>query len=357
MNASIRIRTLTDGGQSALDVAAEVAAFVAGAGRSLDLAHYDFNLGRDAFGVVGGAIREAEGRGVAIRFLWNADHALPIPVPPPPEPDGLLIESLGVPQKAIAGIPDLMHHKYVVRDGASVLTGSTNWTDDSWTREENVLVTVESPALAHAYTLDFEQLWREEDVARSGFVEPRPVDVDGARVRPWFTPGYGDALSHRVAKMIGRARSRIRICSPVISAAPVLATLAQVVSDGKVDVRACVDATQIREVLAQWHENGNAAWKIPLLERVLSGPVTGKVSTPWGPGTVHDFMHAKVTVADDVVFVGSFNLSHSGERNAENVLEIRDAGVADELAAYCDGVIGRYPALGLSTSASEAGSS
>ena len=33
-------------------------------------------------------------------------------------------------------------------------------------------------------------------------------------------------------------------------------------------------------------------------------------------------MHAKVTVADDTVFVGSFNLSHSGELNAENVLEL-----------------------------------
>ncbi|HSP73042.1 MAG TPA: phosphatidylserine/phosphatidylglycerophosphate/cardiolipin synthase family protein [Gaiellaceae bacterium] len=347
MNASIRTRTLTDGGQAAEDVASEIATFLGGAKHSLDLAHYDFNLQQATAGIVGGAIADAAARGVAVRFLWNADHELPIPVPPPPEPDGLLIATLGVPAKPVAGIPDLMHHKYVVRDGAAVLTGSTNWTDDSWTREENVLVTVDSPELAHAFTLDFEQLWETGDVARSGFVEPRPVEVGGAKTRAWFTPGYGDALSHRVAKLIGRARSRIRICSPVISAAPVLATLAQVVSDGKVDFRACVDATQIREVLSQWHENGNAAWKIPLLERVLAGPVTGKESTPWGPQTVHDFMHAKVTVADDTVFVGSFNLSHSGERNAENVLEIRDAGLADELAAYCEGVIDRYGPLSL----------
>lgn len=328
-------------------MAAEIAAFVAAARRTLDLAHYDFNLQQATAAIVGGAIADAATRGVAVRFLWNADHELPIPVPPPPEPDGLLIATLGVPAKPIAGIPDLMHHKYVVRDGASVLTGSTNWTDDSWTREENVLVTVDSPELARAFTLDFEQLWDTGDVARSGFVEPRPVEVGGARTRAWFTPGYGDALSHRVAKLIARARSRIRICSPVISAAPVLATLAQVVSDGKVDFKACVDATQIREVLAQWHDNGNAAWKIPLLERVLAGPVTGKESTPWGPQTVHDFMHAKVTVADDTVFVGSFNLSHSGERNAENVLEIRDGGLADELAGYCEGVIDRYGRLTL----------
>jgi phosphatidylserine/phosphatidylglycerophosphate/cardiolipin synthase-like enzyme len=54
-------------------------------------------------------------------------------------------------------------------------------------------------------------------------------------------------------------------------------------------------------------------------------------------------MHAKVVVCDDVSFVGSFNFSRSGERNAENVLELRDAGLADRLAAYVDDVRALYP--------------
>jgi phosphatidylserine/phosphatidylglycerophosphate/cardiolipin synthase-like enzyme len=58
-------------------------------------------------------------------------------------------------------------------------------------------------------------------------------------------------------------------------------------------------------------------------------------------------MHAKVTVADDVVFVGSFNLSHSGEENAENVLEIADAELAERLAGFVDDVRGRYPGIDL----------
>jgi len=345
MSSSIRIRTLTDGGQQALDVAREIAEFVGTAQSSLDLAQYDFHLREETAALVGGALRDAQARGVAVRILYNVDHANPIPVPPPPEPDAQLIASLGVPSKAVAGVPDLMHHKYVVRDGEAVLSGSTNWTDDSWSRQENVVATVESEALARAFTLNFEELWQDGDVEHSGFVEPRPVEVDGVRVRPWFTPGFADALTARIAKKVGRAR-RVRLCSPVITSAPVLATLAQRIADGSGDIAGCVDATQVDEVIRQWQAEGRSAWKLPLLEQVLDGQFTGKRSEPWEIGSVHNFMHAKVVVADDVVFVGSFNLSHSGEKNAENVLEIADAELAGRLSAYVDEVRQRFPALG-----------
>ena len=209
MSSSIRIRTLTDGGQQPLEIAQLVADFLGAAKRSLDLAQYDFNLGPETKEVVGGAISAAAARGVAVRILYNVDHVRPIPVPPPPEPDVALISSLGVPARAVAGVPDLMHHKFVVRDGESVWTGSMNWTDDSWSREENVIVTVDSAQLAKAFTLDFEELWRDGDVERSGFAaEPRPVEVDGVRVQPWFTPGFADALTHRIAQEDRRTRRR-----------------------------------------------------------------------------------------------------------------------------------------------------
>jgi phosphatidylserine/phosphatidylglycerophosphate/cardiolipin synthase-like enzyme len=345
MNSSIRIRTLTDGGQQPLEIAHAIATFLGSAQRSLDLAQYDFNLGPETRGLVADAIEAAAARGVAVRILYNIDHENPIPVPPPPEPDVELISSLGVPARGIAGVPDLMHHKYVIRDAESVWTGSTNWTDDSWARQENVILIVDSRELARAFTLDFEELWETGEVARSGFVEPRPVEAGETRIKPWFTPGHGEELSHRIAKKIAVAR-RVRICSPVITAAPVLATLAQSIADGRADVAGCVDATQIEDVVRQWGADGNAAWKLPLLERVLAGSFTGKASAPWEIGSVHNFMHAKVVVADDIVFAGSFNLSHSGEKNAENVLELRDPQLAERLSAYVDEVRHQYPAVG-----------
>lgn len=294
-----------------------------------------------------GAIKEAAARGVSVRILYNVDHANPVPVPPPPEPDVELISSLGVPSKAIAGVPDLMHHKFVVRDDKAIWTGSLNWTDDSWSRQENVVVAVASPELAGLFAEDFAQLWERPAVEQTGFVPPKRIHVDATLVRPWFTPGFGEDLSQRIARVLGRAKRRVRICSPVITAAPILGTLAQLVSDGLLDVAGCVDATQVEEVVRQWHANGNVAWKLPLLERVLHGAFSGKPSTPWGAGTIHDFMHAKVVVADDIVFAGSFNLSRSGETNAENVLELHDPELAEQLSAYTDEVCGRYPPVPL----------
>jgi phosphatidylserine/phosphatidylglycerophosphate/cardiolipin synthase-like enzyme len=285
---------------------------------------------------------------VSVRIAYNVDHPGPIPVPPPPTQIPDLLETLPLQTKAIPGVPDLMHHKYAVRDGEAVLTGSANWTEDSWTRQENVMARVESPEIAAAYSRDFEQLWATAVVATSGDVEPRPATIGEARVRAWFTPGRGTTLAHQIARRIDRARRRIRIASPVITSGPILGTLAQVACDRRVDLAGVVDATQITDVIRQWHANGNAAWKIPLLQAVVGhAGFTGKRSTRWGPGTVHDFMHAKVTICDDVVFLGSFNLSRSGELNAENVLEIHAAALADRLAEYVDSIRGKYPPLDL----------
>src|SRR3954470_4283703 len=343
MSERIEIRTLTDGGQQPAEVAHAVAAFVDGAETSLELAQYDFNLGAETAAIVGDAIRRAAARGVRIRFIYNVSHSNPIPVPPPPEPDVTLIATLPVEERAIAGIPDLMHHKFVIRDGSSVWTGSLNWTDDSFSRQEHVVAIVHSEAIAKAYTLDFGQLWDTSDVERTGFVDPRWDDG----VRVWFTPGHGEDTSARIAKVIRRAKRRVRICSPLITTGPVLGTLAQVIADGHLDVAGCVDATQVRDVIHQWRMNANVSWKLPLLRQVMAGPFSGKESMPYGDGSVHDFMHAKVCVCDDTVFVGSFNLSRGGEKNAENVLEIEDAGIADRLAAFVDSVRSLYGPLQL----------
>jgi phosphatidylserine/phosphatidylglycerophosphate/cardiolipin synthase-like enzyme len=343
-NGPVDLITLTDGGQRAEEIAERVAAFVAAARSSLDLALYDVRLPGETGERVADELRAAAGRGVAVRLVYNVDSERPPAIHPPPATRPEILAELPIEARAVPGIPDLMHHKYAVRDGEAVWTGSMNWTLDSWTRQENVVAVVESSGLAAQYQANFEELWEERDVERSGFGEPEPVRIGEAEVRGWFTPGHGEELSQAIASAIGRARRRVRIASPVITSGAILGTLAELAAEGELDIAGVVDEPQTDQVFQQWRDNGSSAWKIPLLASALSElTFSGKQSTPWSPETVHDFMHAKVAVADDVAFLGSFNLSRSGERNAENVLEIRDAAVAEQLADFVDQVRGRYP--------------
>ena len=351
----IQVQTLTDGGQTPLEVARRIAAFLDEADETLELALYDVRLHDDvrvrddAADLVRDALVAAHERGVKVRLVYNLDEVDERPpVPAPPETKPSLIESLPFETAAVPGWPDLMHHKYVVRDRDAVWTGSTNWTDDSWSREENVIVVVESTGVAIRYQEDFAQLWKTRDVSRAGKVPTEPIRVGDTRVRTWFSPKRGERLAHRIADVIGRAERRVRVASPIITSGPILGTLAEMAADGVVDVAGVVDATQVGEVLDQWRRNGNNTWKEPSLKFLLNRVgFSGKRSTPYAPGAVHDYMHAKVTVADDTVFIGSFNLSHSGETNAEDVLEIEDAALADRMAEFVDSVRALYPALAL----------
>ena len=342
----IDVHTLTDGGQTAAAVASRLAAFLADARRSLDIAIYDFALGPDTAAPVVRALKEAASRGVTVRLAFNEDHRADTPIPPPSQTDPSFIASIGVPSRGIPGIPDLMHQKYVVRDGQTVWTGSMNWTDDSWTREENVIVVGHSPALASAYDRDFEELWSTGRVLGTGEFNTEWITVDGAPTRPWFSPGRGRSIARRISTAIARAGSRVRIASPVITAGPILSTLVEVAAAGKVNVAGVFDATQMHQVRRQWRADPHATWKIPLFGTLVQGAAfSGKQTTPYGPGTVHDYMHAKVTVADHIVFMGSYNLSHSGQENAENVLEINDPALADRMASFIDALRARYPAI------------
>ena len=339
--AVVDVTTLEDGAQAPEAVAERLVGWLGDASRSLDLALYDVRLPGPVGDAVAGALRGAMARGVRVRLAYNDDTPGPDPrpfEPPPPSTERHILEELGAELKGIPGWRDLMHHKYAVRDGEAVWTGSMNWTLDSWTHQENAIVTVAEPAVAAAYARDFGQLWESGTVGVSGNFDTAAA----GGVRPWFTPGRGRELSHRIARRIGAARRRVRIATPLVTAAPILAALNEAIAEERVDIAGVCDATQTRQVFRQWSKNPRSEWKAPLLVRALT-VFSGKRSAPYAPGSLHDFMHAKVTVADDVVFLGSFNLSRSGEMNAENVLEIEDAALAQRLADWIDGLRARYP--------------
>ena len=69
-----------------------------------------------------------------------------------------------------------------------------------------------------------------------------------------------------------------------------------------------------------------------------------KHSTPWGCRNRSRLHARELVVADDGVLTGSFNCSHSGESNAENLLEIRSQAFADRCASFVELVHTTYRA-------------
>lgn len=76
-------------------------------------------------------------------------------------------EGSDIAQLAKAGIdikmdntPNHMHHKFMVADQRSLITGSYNWTRSAARyNHENILIT-QDPAIIKSYANEFEQLWK-----------------------------------------------------------------------------------------------------------------------------------------------------------------------------------------------------
>ncbi len=333
---------LEDGRQGAADVADHLSAFIADATRTLDVAIYDFHAREGASARIADALEAAAARGVTVRVVFNRERELKThdePMTSDPE----TIDGLEVPTRGVHDEGALMHHKYVVRDGQHVWTGSTNWTDDAFAREENAIVRIEASEIAAAYTTNFDQLWGRERIEPTGGAGPT-VDLGrGVVVEPLFSP-HGPSLAHRVAERIAAADRRLRILSPVLTSGAVLGTLAEIAGRASFDLVGAYDATQMREVVSQWEAWPPNHWKIAAWEAIRPR-LSGKTSTPWSAhGGVHDFMHAKVTVADGEVLTGSYNLSRGGEDNAENLLHIHSGALAERFGAFVERVAERYAA-------------
>jgi len=63
--------------------------------------------------------------------------------------------------------PEHMHHKFMIIDGRTVMTGSYNWTRSAETRNEENLISVDDPQLAIRFTEEFERIWNLSEPANT----------------------------------------------------------------------------------------------------------------------------------------------------------------------------------------------
>jgi len=91
-------------------------------------------------------------RGVHVRVITDDDQAKS------QGSDIARLKAAGIVCK-VDHSPYHMHHKFVVFDNSLLLSGSYNWTRQATlNNRENVMV-LPNPALAHAFTAEFQRMW------------------------------------------------------------------------------------------------------------------------------------------------------------------------------------------------------
>ena len=343
---------LAEGEQSADDVMARLTTFIRAAKQTLAFAIYDMRFSDPFRAQLAAALRERAETGVEIRFCYDADK--------PPQPDlaagqdpapagtGAFVQSLGYPWRRIAGMK-LMHSKFVVRDQQAVWAGSANMTDDAFTLMENNIVEIDSQALANYYVQNFEDLWEKENFEHTGDIHTEPVPLtfsdQPATARVMFSPGCGLEIDSEIARRVRVAQRRVRICSLLINSGTLIGELGNLLRRGRVAVDGIYDRTQMEQVYVQWQGVPQNRWKIGALKEIIvCAGLIGKDSTPYTPPGRHNFMHNKVLVIDNTVITGSYNFSRSAQFNAENILFVESAPLADVYSAYIDHLKSKYAA-------------
>src|SRR5881392_4265510 len=347
---NVSVFFLAEGEQPADEVMARLTTFLRAAKQTLDFAIYDMRFSDPLKASLSSALRERAEAGVKIRFCYDADKPFPPNVAagqdPAPSGTGAFVQSLGYPWRRIAGMK-LMHSKFILRDGETVWTGSANMTDDAFTLMENNIVEIDSQPLASYYAQNFEQLWEKQNFEHTGDIHTEPVPLtfsnQSANARVMFSPGCGLEIDSEIARRVRAGQRRVRICSLLINSGTLIGELGNLLRRGRVAVDGIYDRTQMEQVYLQWQEVPQNRWKIGALQEIIArAGLIGKNSTPYTPAGRHNFMHNKVLVIDDTVITGSYNFSRSAQFNAENILFIESAPLADAYSAYIDHLVKKY---------------
>jgi phosphatidylserine/phosphatidylglycerophosphate/cardiolipin synthase-like enzyme len=317
------------------DLATHLSDFIAGTRHTLDCAIYDL---RDPKVLQALSTLARSGRRLRIAYDASKDRRGGLSADPKPSGSSAEIEAAGLMPYATA-VHDsghLMHNKFLVRDGATVWTGSANFTPGGFEQQDNNCLVMESAELATEYAATFEDLLSDRHHHTNTTAAPAPtsVSVRGTAITPFFTPAAGEGIENAIIAALGQAH-KVRVMAFLISDQGILDAMARF-QPASMDIRGVFDPGGMADALRYKKGSLSSFW-FTKDSRFVAAP-----SHAYHPGE-NDFMHNKVMILDDhLVVTGSYNFSENAEANDENVLLIDSQSVAAAYTQYFDTLYGTY---------------
>jgi phosphatidylserine/phosphatidylglycerophosphate/cardiolipin synthase-like enzyme len=254
----------------------------------------------------------------------------------------------------------LMHHKFVVVDDRSVITGSANFTSSGLhgdagkprTRGNvNHLLRIDSPALAAVFRREFERMWGDGPggakdsrfgLGKGGQSDAERVQVGDVEIEVLFAPHPKRNPSHGLnglAALLASAKHQIDMALFVFSAQQLANVLEERANDG-VKIRLVADPgfasrsfSEVLDLLGVALPDRDC--KLEANNKPFTQPIRGVGTPRLARG---DKLHHKFAVIDNkTVITGSFNWSPSAAHtNDETLLVIHSPQLAKHFTREMD---------------------
>lgn len=283
--------------------------FIDQAQNTLDVAIYSFSHERvgTTLTQIAGALNAARQRGVQLRIVTDIGQ-----VSNQTSVQYIILDTLDGNRNNIldpavvraGNSSGIMHNKFIVADAARVLTGSTNWTSSGFFGQENNVLILEGPAIANAYSIEFQTMWNGSFGKKNSPIPGRFYQTtDGVDIELLF--GADDDFTGRLVSAIDGASEKLFFSINVFSSgakANLIGAAMQRAADRGVDVRGVFDSAS-----DQWHN--------------LSG-YPGIHITDYFGGVLHSkFMMIDPLKDSGYTLTGSNNWSNNADdRNDENLV-------------------------------------
>lgn len=246
------------------------------------------------------ALENARQRGVKVRFVYDSDRENKNIYP-----DTNYLAKIFIDNKHDLA-ESLMHDKFFVFDGKTVLTGSANISSTDMSGfNSNVIILINSEKLANVYSQEFEQMYSGKFHKSKSKIRNK----EEGNIAVYFSP-KDRAITTQIIPLVDSAQKYIYMPAFLITQKGLIDSLINASKRG-VAVKLILDAT---------NTHGGAS-KLKYLRdhgiQVKTENIAGK-------------LHSKSIIIDDMyTIIGSMNFSKSGEGvNDENLLIIKDRGIA-----------------------------
>ena len=281
-----------------------LAAAIAGATQTVDIAAYEFNSP-----ALTQALLDAKARGVRVRMVSDNE-------------DGLGDDDTTLNLLQAAGIPvvtdergALMHDKFIILDGQVVWTGSWNLTINDTYRNNNNAIALRSQQAIENYQTEFNEMFIE---GRFGPTSPvntphQSFTQDGVPVEVYFAPE--DEVIDQIVSTISGAQKSVQFMTFSFTVDEIGSAIMERAARG-VDVQGIFERTGSE---TEFSEFGRL---------YCAGLPVRQDGNPF-------VLHHKVFIVDgEIVVTGSFNISaNATDSNDENLIILRDPALAAQYQA------------------------